>query len=229
MIDSSNTELSVVTIISDNNDDMEKDTSYELEAINPPTKVENDSMASGNPEDHGDSETVPEESDENDQVKENENEDTTGVFGCEDAAQQVLMYVCPPVCLSPKSEQFQNVPDCTRMFQNACSLSVASRSDTAWRQQTRSPALTLTSGSYKWWQSIVHISNIFAETILIKLPSGRNVSFVGEQSLMAQLKFWEILPTMAPTTHSCEFDGCDWTTQTETVSDYVQLLKIHVQ
>ena len=34
---------------------------------------------------------------------------------------------------------------------------------------------------------------------------------------------------MAPTTHSCEFEGCDWTTETETVSDYVQLLKIHVQ
>ena len=62
---------------------MEKDTSYELEFINSPTKVENDSMASGNPEDHGDSnhiETVPEESDENDQVEENEDEDNTGVF-----------------------------------------------------------------------------------------------------------------------------------------------------
>ena len=125
MIDSSNTELSVVTIISDNNDDMEKDTSYELEAINPPTKVENDSMASGNPEDHGDSETVPEESDENDQVKENENEDTTGVFGCEGAAQQVLMYVCLSVCPQP-----ENLPsyillqhlESSRMFQNACRM-----------------------------------------------------------------------------------------------------------
>ena len=59
---------------------MEKDTSYELEFINSPTKVENDSMASGNPEDHGDSETVLEESDENDQVGDNKDEDPTGVF-----------------------------------------------------------------------------------------------------------------------------------------------------
>lgn len=34
---------------------------------------------------------------------------------------------------------------------------------------------------------------------------------------------------MAPTTHTCEFAGCDWKVDTETVSDYVQLLKIHVQ
>ena len=92
MIDSSNTELSVVTTTNDN---MEKNTSYELEIINSPTKAENDSMASGNPEDPGNSETVPEESDENDQVEENEDEDTTGFFSCEDAAQQVLMSVCP--------------------------------------------------------------------------------------------------------------------------------------
>ena len=63
---------------------MEKDTSYELEVTDSP-KVENDSMASGNPEDHGDSnhiETVPEESDQNDQVEENEDKDkdTTGVI-----------------------------------------------------------------------------------------------------------------------------------------------------
>ena len=55
---------------------METDASYELEVINPPTKAENDSMVSGNPEDHG----VLEESDENDQVEENEDEDTTGVY-----------------------------------------------------------------------------------------------------------------------------------------------------
>ena len=77
MIDSSNTELSVVTTTNDN---MEKNTSYELEIINSPTKAENDSMASGNPEDHGDNETVLEISDGNDQVEENEDGDTTGVF-----------------------------------------------------------------------------------------------------------------------------------------------------
>jgi len=45
------------------------------------------------------------------------------IFSCEDAVQQVLMYVCPSVCPSPKlkffhivqSVQFQNVPECSRM------------------------------------------------------------------------------------------------------------------
>ena len=56
---------------------MEKDTCYELEVINS-QKVENDSMASGNPEDHEDTDhtdtaTVPE-----DQIDENEDVDNTG-------------------------------------------------------------------------------------------------------------------------------------------------------
>ena len=49
------------------------------------------------------------------------------VFSCKDAAQQVLMSVCPSVCLSSnlkffhimQSLQFQNVLDCSKMFQNA--------------------------------------------------------------------------------------------------------------
>ena len=56
---------------------MEKDTS--LRVLNS-LKVDNDSTASGNPEDHGDSDhTVPGETIENDQVEENEDEDNTGV------------------------------------------------------------------------------------------------------------------------------------------------------
>ena len=54
----------------------------ESEVINSP-KVENDSIALGNPEDHGDSdhiETVLKVSDENDQVEKNEDEDNTGRF-----------------------------------------------------------------------------------------------------------------------------------------------------
>ena len=58
------------------------------------------------------------------------------LFSCEDAAQQVLMYVCLSVCVSVvnlkiyHSTSFyniQNVPECSRMhaecsrmFQNAC-------------------------------------------------------------------------------------------------------------
>ena len=34
---------------------------------------------------------------------------------------------------------------------------------------------------------------------------------------------------MPSVTHNCEFEGCDWTVDTDTISDYVQLLKIHVQ
>ena len=34
---------------------------------------------------------------------------------------------------------------------------------------------------------------------------------------------------MPRVTYDCEFEGCEWTTETDTISDYVQLLKIHVQ
>ena len=58
---------------------MEKDTNLrELNSL----KVDNDSTASGNQEDHDDSDqidTVPGETIENDQVEENEDEDNTGV------------------------------------------------------------------------------------------------------------------------------------------------------
>ena len=57
---------------------MEKDTSYELEVINSP-KVENDSLASENPEDHGDSDHIK-TANKNDQVQGNEDVDNTGVF-----------------------------------------------------------------------------------------------------------------------------------------------------
>ena len=58
---------------------MEKETS--LKVLNS-LKVDNDSTASGNPEDHNDSDNIdtdPGETVENDQVEENENEDHTGV------------------------------------------------------------------------------------------------------------------------------------------------------
>ena len=58
---------------------MEKDTS--LRVLNS-VKVDNDSTASGNPEDHDDSDhidTVPGETIENNQVEENNDEDNTGV------------------------------------------------------------------------------------------------------------------------------------------------------
>ena len=56
---------------------MEKDTS--LRVLNS-LKVDNDSTASGNPEDHGDSDhAVPGETIENDQSEENEDKDSTGV------------------------------------------------------------------------------------------------------------------------------------------------------
>ena len=58
---------------------MEKETS--LKVLNS-LKVDNDSTASGNPEDHNDSDnidTVPWETIENDQVEENADEDNTGV------------------------------------------------------------------------------------------------------------------------------------------------------
>ena len=56
---------------------MEKEPS--LKVLNS-LKVDNDSTASANPEDHGDSDhTVPGETIENDQVEENEGEDNTGV------------------------------------------------------------------------------------------------------------------------------------------------------
>ena len=60
---------------------MEKDTSLrELNSL----KVDNDSTASGNPEDHDDSasdhiDTDTGETTENEQVEENEDEDNTGV------------------------------------------------------------------------------------------------------------------------------------------------------
>ena len=65
------------------------------------------------------------------------------VFSCEDAAQQVLMYVCPSVrvcvcgqveilpsySIQCNSRMFQNVPECSRMhaeisrmLQNACRM-----------------------------------------------------------------------------------------------------------
>ena len=58
---------------------MEKDTS--LRVLNS-LKVDNDSTASGNPEDHDVSyniDTVPGETIENDQVEENKDKDKTGV------------------------------------------------------------------------------------------------------------------------------------------------------
>ena len=58
---------------------MEKEPS--LKVLNS-LKVDNDSTASGNPEDHDDSDqidTVPGETIEDDQVEENEDEDSTGV------------------------------------------------------------------------------------------------------------------------------------------------------
>ena len=60
---------------------MEKDTS--LSRVLNSLKVDNDSTASGNPEDHDDSDqidTVPGETIEDDQVEENEDEDNTGVI-----------------------------------------------------------------------------------------------------------------------------------------------------
>ena len=48
----------------------------------------------------------------------------TLIFGCEDAAQQVLMSVCLSVCLSVDNlkfffiPRFQNVLECSRIFQN---------------------------------------------------------------------------------------------------------------
>ena len=53
------------------------------------------------------------------------------IFSCEDAAQQVLMYVCLSVRvsvinlkinLSTSFYNIQNVPECSRMFQNACRM-----------------------------------------------------------------------------------------------------------
>merc|ERR1712110_833326 len=53
--------------------------SFELEVLNPP-KVDNDSTASGNQEDHGDSDHfVPGETIENVRVEEIEDEDNTGL------------------------------------------------------------------------------------------------------------------------------------------------------
>ena len=57
---------------------MEKDISYELEALNS-HEIKNHPMASGNPEDHGDS-NESEEPYIRDQNEENEDEENTGAI-----------------------------------------------------------------------------------------------------------------------------------------------------
>ena len=59
--------------------------------------------------------------------QENRNQDGcevyTSFFSCEDAAQQVLMSVCPSVCGQPENIPFYILlqhPECSKMFQNAC-------------------------------------------------------------------------------------------------------------